>query len=126
MTKTSLTDNKQEQYINTSGLILNDKILKEDCKIIHHFNGTPVIVKTDYGMGEIIYSSMPFYSPMLSEVSKNDNIHKELFSHNNRPYQKRKLYISQSLSETVSIWTRRNSYYPGSIFFVLPLFILEV
>ncbi len=96
-------DNKQEPYINPSGLLLNDKTLKKDCKIIKHFNGTPVMVKTDYGMGEIIYSTIPFYLPILSELAKDKDIRNALLSHNNRPYQQRKLSISRNLSENISI-----------------------
>lgn len=93
--------NKKESYINPSGLLLNVNTLKEDCKIIRYLNGTPAIVKADFGMGEIIYSTIPFYLPMLSEWSEDDYVHKVLFSHNNRPYQKKKLLISQSLSENI-------------------------
>ena len=96
-------DYKQEPYINPSGLILNANTLKKDCKIVQHINGTPVIVKVDYGMGEIIYSTIPFYQPMLNELSRDDNIRKELFAHSNRPYQKSKLPVSQTLSENISV-----------------------
>jgi hypothetical protein len=99
----SVYDDKQESYTNPSGLILNANTLKKDCKIVQHVNGTPVIVKADYGMGEIIYSTIPFYQPMLNELSRDEGMRKELFDNNNRPYQKFKLPVSQTLSENISV-----------------------
>ena len=82
---------------------LYDNGNKKDSKIIQYVDGTPVIVRSNYGMGEIIYSTIPFYSPMLRELAKNDNIHKELFAHNNRQIQSRKLSVTESLSESISM-----------------------
>lgn len=96
-------DSKKEPFINPSGLIFNVDTLKEDCKIIQYVNGAPAIVKYDYGMGEILYSTIPFYLPMLSEFSKKGIVPEAFFSHNNRPYQKRKLLISQTLSESIYV-----------------------
>jgi hypothetical protein len=82
---------------------LYDNGNKKDSKIIQYIDGTPVIVKANYGMGEVVYSTIPFYSPMLRELAKDDNVHKELFAHNNRKIQSRKLSVTESLSESISV-----------------------
>ena len=93
---------KNSSSTEPSELLLNTNTLKKNCKIIQYFNGTPAIVKSEYGMGEVIYSTIPYYSPMLSGLIKDDSIRKELFAQNNRPFQINKLDISQTLSNNIS------------------------
>ena len=89
--------------VNLFEMNIYDNGNKKNSKIIQYIDGTPAIVKANYGMGEVIYSTIPFYSPMLSELAKDDNIHKELFARNNRQIQSRKLSVTESISESISM-----------------------
>ncbi len=93
----------KERYTASSELALDSNTLKKKSKTVRYLNGIPVITKLDYGLGKIVYSTIPFSSPMLKELTKDDLIHNELFHFNRKPYRNKKLVVGQDLSENISI-----------------------